>query len=149
MTRQRVPFWAAIWAAVLLPALASGEQSEDFGEYVVHYNALQTDALAAKVAREYKIKRSRNRVMLNIVVQHKQPDQSRKAVVATVTSSATNLTGQVKTIEMRQIQEGDAIYYIGVTNVADKETLNFTVKVAPENSSLSKTVRFRKQFFTR
>jgi hypothetical protein len=50
----------------LLPHSAVAENSKDFGEYVVHFNALATDLLPPQVAREYRITRSRNRGMVNI-----------------------------------------------------------------------------------
>jgi len=46
---------------MLLPHSAAAENSKDFGEYVVHFNALATDVLPPQVAREYRITRSRNR----------------------------------------------------------------------------------------
>ena len=52
----------------LLPHSAAAENSMDFGEYVVHYNALATDFLPPQVARKYRITRSRNRGMVNITV---------------------------------------------------------------------------------
>ena len=46
---------------------ASAEQSKTFGDYTIHYVAFTTDLLVARsVARLYKIRRSKNRAILNI-----------------------------------------------------------------------------------
>jgi hypothetical protein len=52
---------------------------------------------------------------------------------------------------MRKIEEpGDvvAIYYIGVTPVANRETLVFDIKVQPDGVDTPSDVRFKRQFYT-
>ena len=52
---------------------------------------------------------------------------------------------------MREIREpGDveAIYYIGETQVANRETLIFDIAVIPEGKTNSSSVRFKRQFYT-
>ena len=49
--------------------------------------------------------------------------------------NTVNLTGQLKNVTMRKIEEpGDvvAIYYIGDTTVANREVLVFDISVTPE-----------------
>ena len=59
-----------------------------------------------------------------------------------------NLTGQLKNVTMRQIDEGDAIYYIGEVAIANRETLVFDISVTPEGSQIVSDVRFKRQFYT-
>lgn len=127
------------------PAEAS---SSDIGDYVVHFSAQTTDDLPPDVARAYNIVRSKNRAMLNVSVIRKSDNQS---VQANVSVKATNLTGQLKTITMRKIEEpGDevAIYFIGEVSVANRETLLFDISVKPEGESTLSEVRFKRQFYT-
>ncbi len=131
-----------------IPAIALAEQFKTFGPYVIHYNALQTDFLSAKVAAEYGIKRSRNRAMLNIVVQKKGPVKI-TPTNATVTVTATNLSGQLRTIKMRPVRSGQTIYYIGEFSVGNRETLRFKIDVKPEGSAETYTIRYSKSFYTR
>jgi len=122
--------------------------SEDIGDYIVHFSAQSTDQLPQDVARAYDIVRSKNRAMLNVSVIRESDNQS---VPATVTVKATNLTGQLKNITMRKIEEpGDtaAIYYIGETAVANRETLLFDIRVKPEGEDNAYDVRFKRQFYT-
>ena len=73
------------------------------------------------------------------------------SVTGNVTVKTQNLTGQLKNVTMREIREpGDveAIYYIGETQVANRETLIFDIAVIPEGKTNSSSVRFKRQFYT-
>jgi len=126
-------------------AQPAGASSEIIGDHVVHFSAQTTDQLPPEVARAYSIVRSKNRAMLNVSVL-KASDNS--AVEAGVTVKAVNLTGQLKNITMRQIDEQNAIYYIGEVAVANRETLIFDISVTPEGADSPSDVRFKRQFFT-
>ena len=65
---------------------------------------------------------------------------------ADISVSATNLSGQLRNLSMREITEESAIYYIGETAVSDGETLIFTISVTPEGEA-SQTLRYMQQFF--
>ena len=137
-------------ACLCLAALsARAENSQDFGDYVVHFNALTTDLLPPKVAAEYKIKRSGNHAMLNVVVLRKVLGTSGQPVTATVTGMASNLTGQQRTLELREIREPNAIYYIADFGIDNEDTLTFNLSVKPEGETDSYKVQFRQQFFSR
>ena len=126
-------------------AQPAGATSENIGEHVVHFSAQTTDQLPPEVARAYNIVRSKNRAMLNVSVLRATDNV---AVAADVAVKAVNLTGQLKSITMRQIDEQDAIYYIGEVAVANRETLIFDISVMPQGVATSSEVRFKRQFFT-
>jgi len=125
------------------------ENVKEFDNYVVHYNALPTDFLSTKVAKQHKITRSRNRILLNITIKEKSTNNQTKSVQAKVTVMAINRTGQIKQTEMRPVHDGKAVYYIGEFNVANRELLKFKVKLTPISQKTTYTLNFRKQFFTR
>lgn len=127
--------------------LAGTENSKDFGDYVVHFNALTTDQLTPEIAREYDIVRSQNRALLNVSILRKDEGVATTAVPGAVAASAVNLTGQLKNLLVREIREQDAVYYVAETAVANAETLIFTLDVTPQNEASRFTVRFQKQFF--
>ncbi len=129
--------------------LSSTESSRDFGDYVLHFNALATDQLTADVARQYGIVRSPNRALLNVSILRKpdQPNGVGTPVSGSVSASAINLAGQFRNLTLREIAEGDAVYYIGEVPVSSGETLIFTVDATPMNESSRFSVRFMKQFF--
>lgn len=134
---------------VLVPASALAENSQDFGEHAVHFNALVTSTLPPSITKQYGIKRSQNRAMLNVTVLKKVLGMTGEPVPAKISASAVNLTGQRKTLSLREIREGNAIYYIAEFPVANEETLDFDIEVQPEGRNTSLDVRFRRQFFTR
>jgi hypothetical protein len=136
-------------AALLFSAAVPAQQSQDFGEYVVHYNALNTNLIPPQVAQAYGIVRSSNRALLNVTVLQKVMDTPGSPVSANVTASGTNLTGQRREIELREIKEpGGAIYYVGQFPVHNLETYLFDVTVAIEGESEPLAVRFKQQFYT-
>ncbi len=127
----------------------SGDRSKDFGEYVLHYNALTTDMLPPEVASAFNISRSKSRAMLNIVMLRKVEGTLGRAMRGEVTARTRNLTGQLKNLELRPVTEGDAIYYIGEIAVADGEVLIFDIEATPEGSDTAMKVTFQQQFFTK
>ena len=125
------------------PAEAS---SADIGNHVVHFSAQTTDQLPREVARAYQIQRSPERAMLNVSIIRKSDNAPVSADVAVKTR---NLTQQLKNVEMRQITEQDAIYYIGETKVANRETLIFEITVKPDGEEKpADVIRFQRQFYT-
>ena len=136
--------------AMLVVAVDSeAQQSQDFGDYVVHYNALNTNLIPPQVAQGYGIKRSSSRALLNITLLKKVMNNPGTPVKAQVSASGTNLTGQRREIEIREIKDVEgAIYYIGEFQVHNMETYNFTVEVQPDDESEPLSVKFQQQFFT-
>jgi hypothetical protein len=121
--------------------------SKDFGAYVVHFNALTTDQLQAEVAQQYGIVRSNNRAMLNVSILRKEDGSLPQPVSGQVTVAANNLTGQLKSVAMREVQEQEAIYYIGEYGIENGETLIFSIDVTPIDELAPLSVRYMKQFF--
>jgi hypothetical protein len=132
-------------AGPISPALA--ERSETAGEFTVHYNAIPTTALSPDVARSYGITRSGGRGFINIaVVRQRDGEALPSAVAARVTAFVRPLTGQRNPIELREIREQDAIYYIGDFRVRGEELLRFDVDVVPEGATRPIPVRFDQPF---
>lgn len=135
-------------SAAVPKAQPAGATSSDIGDYVVHFSAQSTDQLTPEVAKAYNIVRSKNRAMLNVSIIRKADNLP---VTGDVSVKTVNLTGQLKSVTMRKIEEpGEilAIYYIGETAVANRETLVFDISVKPEGSGKTSDVRFKQQFYT-
>lgn len=127
--------------------LPATESTKDFGEYVLFFNALNTDQLSPEIAREYGIVRSKSRALLNVSIHRKLDGGRTEAVTGAVSASAINLNGQLMTMTLREIREDTAIYYIGELAVTDGEVLIYTIDATPANDASRFTVRFKKQFF--
>jgi len=131
-------------AAAAFPAKA--QQSQNFGDYEVHYNTINTNVLTPDVASAYGIQRAGTQAMLNVTVLRKG---DREPVDAQVTATATNLTGQRREIELREIKDQGAIYYIGQFRIRDEERLNFNLQVQPDSHDGAPfEFTFRQQFYT-
>ncbi|MBC7982889.1 MAG: DUF4426 domain-containing protein [Candidatus Obscuribacterales bacterium] len=131
------------------PAQLSEESFKEFGDFELHYNAVRTDHLSAEVARSYGIQRSKNRVILNVTMLHKEADHApRKPVEGVVAVDAYNLNGQLKSMEIRRVNEGDAIYYIGEVAISGNEILVFDIKATPSKENTALSAKFKREFFT-
>jgi len=123
------------------------ENSKTFGDYVIHYNAFRSDTLTPEIAKAYSLTRRNNRMVVNITVQKKNGDVS-KPVKAKVTGFASNLTGQLKDLEFKEIHDGEAIYYLAQSQVANRETLKFDITATPAGEKLVAKLNFKQQFYT-
>ena len=138
---------------VFLSFPAKAQQSQDFGDFVVHFTAIKTDQIPPEVARGYNIKRSDGMALLNITVLKKVMNTPGTPVRASATASATNLTGQRRDILLREVSEPGsdkdrgAVYYIGEFRVHNRETFDITIDLKPEGEEQSLQVNFRQQFF--
>lgn len=137
---------ALVWlAGALLPAAAQSVAGP--GGITVHYAALPTLELRPEVARAYSVTRSGARGLLNIAVREAQADGQSRALSATIEGAATNLAGQRQTLNLREVREGEAIYYLAEPRIAAGETLDFSLSVLPEGATAPIAVRFRQEFF--
>ncbi len=132
-------------SAVSSPAFA--ENSKAFGNYIVHYNAFRSDILTPEIAKAYSLTRRNNRMVVNITVQKKDGDAS-KPVKAKVEGFASNLSGQTKNLEFKEIHDGEAIYYLAQAQVSNRETLKFDIKATPDGETITAQVNFSQQFYT-
>jgi len=130
------------------PAQLSEASFTESGAYELHFNAVRSDTLTPDIARAYGIDRSKNRVMLNVTVLRKDGTPAvRKPVEAAVSVDARNLNGQLKPMELRRVNEGDAIYYIGETGISGSEILVFDIKATPASESTPIAAQLRREFF--
>ena len=128
---------ATLFAVLILGMVAplAAQQAEDFGDFEVHYSTLNTNMLSPEVARAYGIQRSGNRAMLNITVLDKNDTGLNTAMTARVSAEATNLTGQRRVIELEEIRDQDAIYYIGTFRIHNEENTEFPGQCAAGRQS--------------
>jgi hypothetical protein len=136
-----------VWLA-FSGGIAQAASHEVFGDYTVYYNAFNSDTLQPEMAEAYNIVRSKNRGMVTLSVIKKSMSPVGTPVRAKVTLSASNLTGQLRQMETREVVEGNSVYYLSEFVVAHEEVLAFTVEVTPEGESRKFTVKFRQKFYT-
>ena len=136
-----------ILLALCLSVSVWAENSTTIPGYTIHHNAIPSASLDPAVAKQYGIQRSKYRGMLNVSVIKPEPGTTGKSTPAVVLAKATNIRGQLISIPMRKVEEGDAIYYIGEFRIADQETLNFDLQVQPQGETRFHNARLSQQFF--
>ena len=137
--------------SILLMALslsAGAENSTHSSGYTIHHNALTTDSLPVQVANAYGIQRSKTRALLNVSVLHDQADGPGTPVRADVRAVARTLYGQIRPIEMYEVVEGEAIYYLADFPVAHREVLIFDFEIMPEGGRYPLRASMRQEFYT-
>lgn len=133
----------------IVPWAARAERSVEFGDYVIHYNAFNSSILQPDVAQRHGIVRSRYRALVNVAALKKVPGTTGEPVSASVTGTATNLSGQQRQIGFQEVREGTAVYYLGDLRIDnDQEVVDFDLQVEPEGKAPGTTIRFRQTFFT-
>ena len=148
MTQYKKPLISAFMLFfALFSSYVSAENSKQFGDYVIHYNAFRSDTLTPEIAKAYSLTRRNNRMVVNITVQKKDGDASRP-VKAKVSGFASNLTGQIKELQFKEVHDGEAIYYLAQTQVSNHETLKFDITATPAGESLVAKVKFKQKFYT-
>ena len=127
--------------ALLLASVSAWADSVSFGEYELHYSAFNSQFLRPEVAQQYGIERSGRLGLINISVL-----KGGTPVRADVTVESANLMAQKTSLKPWRVDEGSAIYYLATFKHTNDELLHFTVRVTPENSTLSKTVKCSQKF---
>jgi hypothetical protein len=125
---------------------AHAEISQKFGPLEVHYNAITTNILLPEVARIYKIERSNTRGLVTMSVLKQNPVGAPTPVPAKLTLYVTNLSQQLANVEMREIREGTAIYYLGEFRVTPPDTLKFTATIEV-NGEPKRELVFNQKFY--
>lgn len=133
---------------LLTPALVAAENATHTGGYTIHHNAFTTDNLPVQVATAYGIQRSKSRGMLNVSVIRDQPNSMGTPVRAEIRAVAKTLYGQIRPIELREIIEDKAVYYIADFPVANRQILHIEMEVLPQGARYPLRANLRHEFYT-
>jgi hypothetical protein len=128
----------------VLPATANAQQI--FGDYVIHHGTMLTANLDPKVARDYDIQRSDHRGLVTVAVRKSTGDGKSKAVRADVRAVAVNLSAQRRELEMKEVDEGQAIYYLADFRIDPPETVRIELHVQPKGSDEVQVFEVSREF---
>ncbi|GIC76361.1 DUF4426 domain-containing protein [Moritella sp. F3] len=127
---------------LLISAAANAEQMQKLGDWDVHYIAFPSTFLTADVASEYDIDRSKYLGIINISVLD---SDSLKAQSVKMTVTARNLLGNIRELDVREIREQDAIYYIAEVPHRNEET--YRIKVTLSSGNQTQELKFQQGFY--
>ena len=132
----------AVALLTLTAGLANAEQFERYGGWRVHYIAFNASLLSATIAERYGIVRGRNKGLVNITAVGAAGRGERVGV----TGHYRNLLGQTYDLEFREIDDGDAVYYLAAFDFDNAETLRFEVLLdLPDHGT--ETLRFQQPLY--
>jgi hypothetical protein len=134
-------------ALALAAPSAMAEQAAKFGDIEVHYNAMPTSELQPDVAKNYKLERSQTRGLLTVSVLKKNQLGVGQPIKAEIEAHMVNQYSQLGNIDVREVQEGPAIYYLGEFRMSPPDTLKFTLSVTPQGSTKSYKVEFDRKVY--
>jgi hypothetical protein len=122
--------------------LSHAEIKKDLGDWEVHYIALTSTFLSPEIARANDIERSSKNALINISVLDQD---TKEAQVVDISGTARNLLGTTKTLSFKQVNEGNAIYYLASVSFTDKEVLRFDIDIKQGNSN--QNLKFQQKMY--
>lgn len=123
-----------------------GETEFQFSDYTVHYNIIPSMSLDPHIAKVVGIQRAPYRSVLTLAVKKHGQAHADSSIKANISGTAYNLLGQIRSIKLREIKDGDAIYYIGDFTALERENLRFKIAVRPEGELVSHELDFERNF---
>ncbi len=131
---------SALLLLAVLPLQA--EQKKQLGSWDVHYIAFNATFLTPEVASQYGLIRSKFNAIINISVLNSSDQQAQKA---SLTGTASNLLSQQRTLDFKEVTEGDAVYYLATLPFRDQETYTFKIDIRQGNQV--QTLNFRQTLY--
>lgn len=137
-----------------LSAIAQIDQPKEiqtfqkFGNYTIHYTVFNSKQIPAQVADIYKLTRSKDMVYLNISLTKTENGATTLGLPAEVKAKAVNLMQQSKTLELKEIKEPEASYYLAPFRHTNEEDIRFEISVLPAGEAKPLTLSFTRRLYT-
>lgn len=137
--------WITLALISLFAVPSWAGQFKTIKDVEVHYSAFNSTFLTAQVAKNYKLKRNAYSAILNISVLDNS-QAGKPAITAEINGTSKNLLGQTRQLNFREVQEGDAIYYLAEFPISQEEQLTFDLDV---NAGIKGTgrLKFTQKFY--
>ena len=126
--------------------LAQNEYEVSFANYTVHYNTFPSEFLEPHISKAVGIKRSASHGVITIAVKQRVTNGTGKPVSADISGTASNLIGQIRKLKLKEVKDGEAVYYVGDFPVARNETLTFNLSVLPTGDTQRQDFKFIRRF---
>ena len=126
------PFWAVTLWVLLGTGTACAQQSTRYDEFELHHSIVYTTFVAPEVAAEYGITRGADKAMLTLSVRDAESGDTAGRPMQIKGRSWDLITGGE--MDVREIREGRATYYIVPFEFLDREYRFFEFSFKPEGS---------------
>lgn len=118
--------------AILVSGLTQAGQFKTIKDAEVHYVVFNSTFMTPQIARSYGLKRNEFTATVNVSVLDRA-SAGKPAMAVRIEGSAKNLIGQTRTLEFKEIKEGDAIYYLAQFPIVNEDTYKFTIDIDAGN----------------
>lgn len=160
MIQRLLTTFGGLLASICLSLTAQAQSgSETFGDYQVYYSVFNSTFVRADIASTYQLNRARDRALVNVSVIRTGGDGSNSGeasnngeasslgLPAEVSGTASNLLQQTQNLEFREIDEGDATYYIATVRHTDEEMYNFRLQIQPQGAERPFELSFSQKLY--
>ena len=121
------------------------DDHKNFDNYSVHYALFNSTFVQPDIAAIHKLKRSKYENLINISVYKKGEPGT---IPAKIEGTSRNLIQQLKVLDIIEIKEENAIYYLAPVRISGKELMHFEFNVTPQNSNKTLDVKFSKTVYS-
>ena len=119
--------------------------SHELQDHIVYYNVFNSSLIPADVAKAYNLVRAKNRVYVNIAVVKKSGGFGFKP--AKISGIYRNLLQQKFPLELIEIKEATASYYLAPIRFSNEEILHVDISVQPEEGYPESTFTITKKLY--
>lgn len=131
--------------AMFATAPATAQQSERFDQYELHRSVVYTTFLSAEIAARYGISRGDDKAILTLSVRDADAGETSGRPMAISGRTWDLIHGG--DLELKEIREGRATYYIAAFEFLDREWRFFEFDFTPEGSEQSYHYQFKVQLW--
>ncbi len=116
-------------------------RKQSYGDLDVHYNIFNSTFLQPDTAKAVGLNRSKNQAILNVSMVKQGKGQK-----GSVTGNFKNLLSQIETLTFKEIDEGDAVYYLAQFAITGQEILRFEIQVT-DSEGKTHLLKFNQEVF--
>ena len=127
--------------SVFMAFTVQAENMQSYADLDVHYSVFNSTFLLPEVAKATGLNRSKNQAVINISMI-----KAGKTHKGAVTGGYKNLLGQSTTLTFKEIDEGDAVYYLSQFPITSQEILRFELQVT-DSEGKSHSLKFNQEVF--
>lgn len=124
-----------------LTAHADVVRKQSYGPLDVHYNIFNSTFLQPETASAVGLNRSKNQAVINVSMV-----KDAKGQKGAVTGNFKNLLGQTEILTFKEIDEGDAVYYLAQFAITGQEILRFELQVTDADGK-THLLKFNQEVF--
>ena len=138
---KRFFFLLLLWVA----PISHAQQSERFDQYELHYSIVYSTFLTPEVAADFGLPRGKDKAMLTLSVRDADAGDIQGRPMAISGRTWDLITGGP--MEIKEVKEGRATYYLIPFEFLDREYRFFEFTFTPEGSDKSYDYKFKTQLW--